>query len=158
MRETSLDEICETIGYAATRVVAVWFAGRALYVPPQPDPDHPLRLLLGVAAFRRLVEGFAGDQVKIPLESADGALVRDRDIAIALAEGRTPAQVGALVGLSTRRVEQIRSALVDRGWLAYAEGFKPGRGKVRPVPAVRLEIFGTGGSRSDSPGVEPAAV
>ena len=46
MRQSSLEEVCDAIGYRATRVIAAWFAGRRFYVPLNRRQDHPLVQLL----------------------------------------------------------------------------------------------------------------
>jgi hypothetical protein len=138
MAQTTLGDISTVIGYDATRSLHAWFAGRSLYVPLQPEADHPLAILLGLATFRFLVGAYAGEMLKIPTEAAENWAFRDRRIAEMLAAGQTAADVATQVDLSERRVQQIRDELVLRGWLQYAEGARAaGSGRWRAtVPEV----------------------
>ena len=144
MRETTLDDICTVVGYSATRVLQAWYAGRAVYVPRQASPEHPLYALLGPQVLRALVEAYPGEQLKVPNASADAWAVRDRRIAEMLAAGATVADVAAEVDLSERRVQQVREELLLRGWIAYAEGYRAAAGRGRARIGAVPEILGTG--------------
>ena len=155
MRETTLDEVCDEIGYSGTRVIAVWYRGKSLYVPATPVADHPLATLIGLRPLRRLVVRYGGWVVNVPSSSIDEALVRDQRIAEMLGrDGLSVGAIASLVDLSVRRVEQIREELVLRGWIAYSEGRRPRRGQSRPMP----EILGTGGIADEPPPPSDAGI
>lgn len=136
-----LEDLCSIVGYSATRTVAVWFAGKRLYVPRQAYPEHPLRQLLGDVPFDALVAAAADTWFEIPTGARDAHAVRDRQIAERLAAGATPRQVGDEVGLKQRRMEVIRQRLAESGWLAYAEGRKISeRGRFSSDPPSRLGV------------------
>lgn len=167
MLASDLDDLAPVIGYRATRIVSAWFAGRRLHVPEVARADHPLELLLGWPAFAALVREFAGCRVNVPAHEHEARYVRDRRIAEMLAGGWTCERVASDLGLSTRRVEQIRVDLVDNGWLRYAQGFDSamarGRnGRRASVPpeliapcaataATAGEKLGTGGVFGETP-------
>jgi hypothetical protein len=121
MRESTLEDVCDAVGYRATRVIATWFAGRRFYVPLHVRQDHPLVQLLGLEAFRELVEAYGGDWVEVPTANDDQVFRRNREIAEQLALGLTAGEVAERHGLTRRRVEQIRRELVTARWLEYAQ-------------------------------------
>lgn len=142
MRVTTLDDLSAVIGYTATRIVAAWFPGRQLYVPARAYPEHPLALLIGFPALRALVEEYAVETFWIPWQEEDDRFRRDRRIAEMLVAGSTPGEIGEAVGLSARRVEQIRRDLMQRRWLEWAEAAGPGRRqrRVQPLDESRIVV------------------
>ena len=162
MRQSSLEEVCDAIGYRATRVIAAWFAGRRFYVPLNSRQDHPLVQLLGLESFLELVEAYGGDWIEVPTSLEDQTFRRNREIAEQLAFGMTPGEIAERHGLTRRRVEQIRRELVADRWLEYAQRRSPIADPAEPAPApaassaprqgrppraVRLpEFFRTGGA------------
>ena len=107
MNSSVLDDVCRAIGYTPTRYLVAWFPGRSLYVPVSADEAHPLRWLLGRAAFRRLVREFSGCHRAIPVDAHDAQYRVERGIAEALASGAQLPDVAASAGLSLRRLQQI---------------------------------------------------
>lgn len=156
---SDLDDLAPVIGYRATRVIVAWFAGRRLHVPAKAAPDHPLATLLGPTAFGALVRQFAGCRLLIPTEGDEMRYKRDRNVAELIAAGWALPRVADHVGLSVRRVEQIRAEVVRNGWLEYAKGFdadrRYNRGR-RELGAAALVVgpaanFGTGESSDEYP-------
>ena len=174
MRQSSLEEVCDAIGYRATRVIAAWFAGRRFYVPLNSRQDHPLVQLLGLESFLELVEAYGGDWIEVPTSLEDQTFRRNREIAEQLAFGMTPGEIAERHGLTRRRVEQIRRELVADRWLEYAQRRSPNADRVlpsldpaaaadaadsrparqgRPPRVVRLpEFFRTGGAPAEPGG------
>lgn len=162
MNPSSLEDVCDAIGYRATRVIATWFAGRRFYVPLKAHSNHPLVQLLGVESFGELVEAYGGDWIEVPTPLEDQIFRRNREIAEQLAFGLTCGEIAERHGLTRRRVEQIRRDLVACRWLEYAQRRSPiaDPGESAPAPAassaprqgrppraVRLpEFFRTGGA------------
>jgi hypothetical protein len=125
-----LEDLAGAIGYTNCRVVATWFAGRRLSVPDQFSADHPVARLIGAVAFRRMVESFAGQRLAVPDAQEDERYRRMRAVAEMLASGATCDTIGVALGLSTRRVEQLRIEAENRGWISYSDRprvRKPGR-------------------------------
>lgn len=152
LRPSVLDEVCNSIGYTATCAVAALFAGRYLYVPSVYRIDHPLAQLIGHDSLRQLVADYGGDRVCVPSGEGGERFRRDWRIAQALCETGDAAAIAEAEGLTVRRVEQIRSELVERGWLEWAAG-----GKRRPVPAASAEIFRTSGVVREPPSPQAGA-
>jgi hypothetical protein len=147
---SDLDDIARAVGYRAARVIALHYAGRRLHVPATARPDHPLSVLIGRDAFVLLVREFAACRLLVPCDTEEQRFTRDWRIAALLADGRSAEQIAAALGMSSRRVEQIRVRLARDGWLTF-EGAPPGRGRGRRV-AVRPEILGTGEVSDGPPG------
>ncbi len=148
---TNLDDLCAVIGYTATRILFVWFAGRQLYVPHIPRDTHPVRKLIGDSAFVALVREFGDQHIRIPGTDEENRYKRNRDIAVRLAAGETLASVAADVGLTERQARALRAQMERDGWLGYAQGVRARR-RPRGV-ASTLEIFGNEGGfrRTPSP-------
>lgn len=149
-----LDEVCTSIGYTPTRYLVAWFAGRRLHVPLAPDEAHPLRWLLGRAAFVQLVRDFPGAALEVPADRADVRYQLERQIAEQIAAGVELPELAASVSLSLRRLQQIRADLIDRGWLTYA-GRRPARGVAASGSPRLVDFSGTGDGSGGPPA--PAA-
>lgn len=150
--ETTLDEVCEAVGYTLTRVLQAAYAGRALWVPSSVQADHPLACLIGLPGLRKLVAGFPGERIEVPTAAADRWAERDWRIAGLLAASVSLVEIAQAEGISIRRAEQIRAELELRGWLAYAEGPRRRRRSAASAP----EILGTGGGSDEPPGAAAA--
>ena len=155
MQNTVYDDIAASVGFTAAFALMTWFEKRRLYVPHQALPSHPLATLIGLPALRALVRDFGGEDLWLPSAQEYERFARNRDIAVRLAAGDTAAQVGQRVGLSERRVEQIRDDLLADGLLTLAEGRRQPSGPGRPSRGRRspyggMEILGTG-EVSDEP-------
>lgn len=144
LNSLDLDDVCAVVGYTATRILAAWFGGQRLWLPKQYRTDHPLNLLLGQSATRKLIEAFPGERLAVPSASDDARYRRDRLVAEMLSQGASPSAVAQIVDSTPRAVETLRVELVERGWLIYAspEGKRPrgrptaGTGYVDPVLAT----------------------
>lgn len=117
---STLDDIAHVAGYTAARRIAAWYPARDLYVPGTVRQGHPLDVLIGRAAFSRLVRAYPLQFITIPSQAEDKRDERERAIALALAAGARPATVAAEHGITERRVRQIRQALTDSGLLDFA--------------------------------------
>ena len=112
---TNLDDIAAVIGYTPTRQLVAWYAGRKLYVPSEPRERHPLAVLIGRSALRRLMREWAGQHIRIPSLAEDQRLIRDREIAVAVAAGESDDALAGRYGVTVRRIMQIRASLTDTG-------------------------------------------
>lgn len=142
-----LEVMCPVIGYANCRVLAVWFAGRRLIVPRRFDATHPLTLLIGHKALQALVAAMPGFEARVPAEGEERAYKRMKAVAEGLATGATPRSLSVALGISQRRVEQIRVEAELRGWLSYVERPYFARrtaGARSPGKPMLPEFLGTG--------------
>lgn len=122
MRQSDLEDLCSVIGYTATEILKAWFSGRLLYIPIKPDDGHPFARLIGGPALRALSGMYGGERLRIPDARDSMMYARDRLIAEHFAEGKTPADVAARMGITERRCQQIRNELNERGWIDFARG------------------------------------
>ena len=63
----SLTTIAEAIGEAATARLVEARAGRRIYIPLDPRPEHKVAQLIGLEAARSLAELAGGGAIEIPL-------------------------------------------------------------------------------------------
>ncbi len=159
---SDLDDLCPVIGYRATRIIAAWFAGKKLHVPSRANVGHPLDRLLGSSAFAALVREYGAQGFHVPTTAEDDRYRRDRQIAERFAAGATADTVADELGLTVRRVEQIRVDLVADGWLQYAQGFDTAKARSRrglnEPPAVLNLGTGEGSDGPPPPAGAAAAV
>lgn len=64
----ALTELVDTIGLPATVELVRTYAGRALYVPQEPDDRHPITLRIGLIAARSLSTAYGGTYLHVPPE------------------------------------------------------------------------------------------
>lgn len=158
MENSVLDDVCAVVGYTATRIIVAWYGGRSLYVPASVVDKHPLATLIGLPALRALSREFGGGAaLQIPSRALEDRYQCHQRIAAMLAAGATNAEVAETVGLTLRRVQQLRVELAGLGWIREAEAFARRRGRPTAAAAPRLlEILGTG-EVSDRPPTPSAA-
>jgi hypothetical protein len=114
---TVLDDICVDIGFTATNSLANWFGGEYLQVPVEISEMHPIAKAIGARAAVRLAATWGGRRVWIPLAYWHGVDRRDRFIGEALVKGTSCDEISSQVGLSVRRVQQIKVKLERVGLL-----------------------------------------
>lgn len=112
-----LEDISAEIGFTATSALVAWFGGANLYVPEKMDPDHPLARTIGEPAMRRLVAAWGGETLWIPINHAYEIDKRSREAANLLARGMGSKAVSQALGISERRVQQLRAKLEANGML-----------------------------------------
>lgn len=109
-----IEDVGAEIGFTATTTLVLWYGGSSLYVPTVIDEAHVLARLIGIPALRRLVAAFGGESVWIP-HATKQCDTRARRVARLLAAGRTEREIAEEVGISARRVQQLRARLVADG-------------------------------------------
>lgn len=114
---TTLDDICAEIGYSATNVLVAWYGNDYVRVPCDVSPENPITRAIGMSAMRRFVEAWGGQRLWIPAAHRFSVEQRDRAIADLLKSGVKEREIGAAIGLSERRVQQIRGRLQASGLL-----------------------------------------
>ena len=120
MIATVMEDVGAVVGYRAASILSYRYGGQTLYVPASPRPGHPLALLIGPSALRALVAEWGGESLRIP-QPIDEVLLRNRRIFDMLLDRTPVADIAASVGLTVRRVEQLRADLVERGWVDYCD-------------------------------------
>jgi hypothetical protein len=119
MRNTTLDDICCVLGFSATLKLAAWFGGtnHNLYVPGTVDEKHVIAKLVGVPAFRRLVDEWGNEHLSIPLAHEHEIDRRNRRIRDLLLEGKGAKEISGITGVTERRVQQLRREMESMGLL-----------------------------------------
>lgn len=112
-----IEDIAAEIGFTAATALVAWFGGGNLYVPMHPLPDHPIAKIIGLPAFRRLVQMYDKAEWQIhertiwidnhhPL--AVQRIERNRLVLELLDQGKREIEVAELTSLGVRRIQQIR--------------------------------------------------
>lgn len=116
MNHTTLEDISAEIGFTATIALARQRGGTNVYVPANPA-GSVLAELVGIAAAARLATCWGGEVLAVPtLRACEYA--RDRCLIARLTEaGMSVADIAECVGLTARRVVQVRRELRDAGLL-----------------------------------------
>lgn len=114
---TTLDDLSGEIGFSATIQLATWYGGRNLYVPATPDEDSMIVRLIGMPAAKRLALSWGGTPVAVPTMWQYEEAQRNRTIGNLLIDGKGTKDIATIMGMTERRVQQIRRALEDAGLL-----------------------------------------
>lgn len=111
VRNTTLDDLASIIGFSATVRLAAWFGDSNLYVPATIAEGQRIVSLIGEPAARRLSDEFGREHVHVP--SLHGPLREQRNSEIfhRLVAGETIREISDAVGLTERRVSQIKAEL-----------------------------------------------
>ena len=100
-----LKAVAETVGLDIAEALAALYPGQRLYVPHSWRPDSPLGAL-GEEKGLRLVKGFGGDEIIVPVRAVE-TQARWDEIRRLAAKGATVNEIASAVGLSYRRVQQV---------------------------------------------------
>lgn len=118
-QNSSLDDVAAVIGFTATLRLVAWYGdtNAQVYVPETAGEEHDFARLIGIAAFRRLVGEWGGEHLALPTLDAYEEDCRNRRVKLLLERSLSPREIGRIVGLGERRVQQIRRTLEDAGFL-----------------------------------------
>lgn len=105
-----LEDICAEIGFTATCLLVGEYGGGNLYVPEKVREGHTLAQIVGVAAFKRLVDAYGSRDLWIPTGALESMGYRDRIIIKRFAKGASASDIAAEFGISMRRAQQLRRA------------------------------------------------
>lgn len=115
---TTLDDIAGEIGFTATVTLATWYGGKNVYIPENPDEATQLVQLIGLPAVRRLSQTWGAGQVAVPTMWVYEEAQRNRLIKNLFATGMGTKAVAYNMGMTTRRIQQIRRSLEETGLLS----------------------------------------
>ncbi len=102
-----LAQLKELLGQDAAILLAKTYGGGSLYVPADPDTNHPLSLLLGHQKALLLARVWGGDRLNVPKHDAIIRQLRQRKLHQARAKGKSVAALAREFKLSRRRVLQL---------------------------------------------------
>lgn len=123
-----LEDICAEIGYGATTALVAWFGNGNLYIPETVSEQHPIAKAIGVKPLQRLSAAWGGETLWVADCAAEARDRRDRAVAILLGQGKGAKDIAREVGLTERRVQQIRVRLEQTGLIPLvltAHGITP---------------------------------
>ncbi|MBI1408142.1 MAG: helix-turn-helix domain-containing protein [Caulobacter sp.] len=98
----------EVLGEAGGARLSRDFAGKRVYIPRQPGPDHALSVCLGHDQALILAEALAGEELEPPLTA--GRRLRILEL---LAQGEKPERISHAVGVSRRYVFRLKKRVED---------------------------------------------
>lgn len=126
-QNSSLDDVAAVIGFTATLRLVAWYGdtNAQVYVPEAADPEHEFARVIGLAAFRRLADEWGGQHLAVPTLDAYEEDCRNRRVKLLLERSLSPREIGRIVGLGERRVQQIRRTLEEAGLLPLITTRRP---------------------------------
>lgn len=108
-RNTILDDIAVEIGLRATVLLAAWWGGRNIVVPAARPDRSVIAQVIGVEATRRLSAAWGGEQLFIPRLNWLEEVRKARQAYNLRAHGFGIKEIGHLMVLTTREVENLVS-------------------------------------------------
>lgn len=114
---TILEDIAAEIGLASTLTLIMWYGGSNLFVPSKVTPRHALAKLIGEAGMRALVNRWGNEWLYISTARAADRVGRSRILWERLSTGASSSEIAADLGLTRRRVEQIKRDLEEAGFV-----------------------------------------
>lgn len=117
MKNSTLDDLAAIVGFSATVRLAAHYGGRDLTLPLEISDKSPIAKLVGISALQRLHDNWAGQRIAVPTLTVIEVEIRNSKILWNLRNGKTVGTIAKLVGLSERRVQQIRVAFEADGLL-----------------------------------------
>lgn len=105
------DEVRDIAGEDAARAVCRVYGGMSMYLPANAAPEHPLSVLMGFDAFRRLCVRAGG--VEVVFSKRRGS--RKHAIITRLEEGRSCSAIARELDVTARYVQLIASGMRQTG-------------------------------------------
>jgi hypothetical protein len=119
----TFERLALAIGPSAALLICAFWAYRSLYVPTTLPAEHILRRLIGNEAAEYLVAQFGGECLSIP--GCELRPVRRAGQLHALSPYGVSDRAAALaIGITPRRVEQLRAELQREGYDFLAAGLE----------------------------------
>ncbi len=125
-RNTTLDDLASVVGFTAAVRLAVWYGDRKtnLYVPKEITEGHTLVELLGEPAARRLIESFGQEHINVPGLHGVFREARYAEICEQLRLGIGSKEISQKIGITERRVQQLKVEFEKMGVLPMVFGGK----------------------------------
>ena len=109
---SAAEELEEIVGPVMMREIVGRFGGRELYIKPEPLPDEPLTVLLGLGLAEKVALRFSGESIEIPMDTTHRRVGRNQMICAEYLKGSSHKALVKKWGLCAR---QIRYILADGG-------------------------------------------
>jgi hypothetical protein len=117
MKNTTLDDIAAEIGFSAAVALAVQRGGSNVYIPSHPTSRTVLARIVGISAATRLAACWGGEVLAVPTLRVYEVAVLRTAIGRMSTAGLPAFEIAHRVGLTERRVQQVRRELRKLGLL-----------------------------------------
>jgi len=117
IKNSTLDDIAAVIGFSATVRLAAHYADRDLMVPHTVSELHPVAKLIGVSCLTRLVTEWPGERLSIPTLDIYDTERRSAHVIRLMLHNVPDYSIALIVGLSVRRIAQLRREFTAEGLL-----------------------------------------
>lgn len=101
-------ELVRLIGFSATMRLVTEKPGLPTYIPKEASHHHVLAVI-GMGAFKKLVEEYAGESITIPNCKLALTKLRHRNARKLRAQGYSQTEVAHLTGITPRQVRNIEA-------------------------------------------------
>lgn len=105
---STLDDIAGIIGFSATIRLAAHYGGRDIHVPLEVSDMHPIAKLIGKNRLAHMHAAWAGQRIAVPSLGVAEVEQRNARILNMLLHDMSVFNVARLIGVSDRRVQQMR--------------------------------------------------
>lgn len=102
-------ELVRLIGFSATMRLVAEKPGLPTYIPKEASYHHVLAVI-GMGAFKKLVEEYGGETITVPNCKLALTKLRHRNARKLRAQGYSQTEVAHLTGITPRQVRNIESA------------------------------------------------
>lgn len=112
---STLDDISAVIGFSATVRLAANYGDRDVNVPQVVSALHPVAMLIGSSRMDALHACWQGERIAVPSLKIVEAEIRRAKILSLLLQGVGTYAIAELMGLTERRVYQIKKEFIADG-------------------------------------------
>jgi hypothetical protein len=114
---STLDDISSVIGFSATIRLAANYGDRDVNVPNVVSELHPVAKLIGVSRMNALHANWQGDRIAVPSLKMVESEIRRAKILSLLLQGIGTYAIAEVMGLTDRRVYQLKKEFTEIGLL-----------------------------------------
>lgn len=121
---STLDDISSVIGFSATVRLAANYGDRDVNVPNVVSDMHPVAKLIGMSRMTALHANWQGDRIAVPsLKMVDSEIRRAKILSLLL-QGIGTYTIAEVMGLTDRRVYQLKKEFTEIGLIEAEIGIK----------------------------------
>ena len=121
---STLDDISSVIGFSATVRLAANYGDRDVNVPIVVSDMHPVAKLIGMSRMTALHANWQGDRIAVPsLKMVDSEIRRAKILSLLL-QGIGTYTIAEVMGLTDRRVYQLKKEFTEIGLIEAEIGIK----------------------------------
>lgn len=133
--------LTEVVGLGQAIAICRRWGGRPLRIPRRVDETHPIALALGLDVANRLVDAFAGEELRLPAERAALTDLRNAEIYRRHRAGESSQALGLDFGLTRQAIDWIVRQMREReAGEARAQGFAGAEGEPAAAESANLKV------------------